>query len=301
MYCGAAAGQVIPPYVVYKSQHLWSTWVEGGPSGVRYNRSCSGWFDACCFVDWFEAQFLPEIKTLPGKKILIGDNLSSHFNSRVLTLAQEHQIEFVCLPPNSTHFLQPLDVAFFGPLKQSWRKILNEWKLSRGKRAATLTKDAFPRLLKKVQSALFGDGGNHSENLVSGFRKCGIAPFSPKAALERLPDCDFQCLNESTSSTEDISVRVSNAVIDILKELRDVNEEPTKKRKKINVLPGKSIKITDLEDSCASGCKTMKKRARSRKTTKFRKEELSEDDVNDCDVEDGVSLDSSEEIESLEG
>ena len=150
MYCGAAAGQVIPPYVVYKSEHLWSTWVEGGPPGVRYNRSCSGWFDACCFVDWFEAQFLPEIKTLPGKKILIGDNLSSHFNSRVLTLAQEHQIEFVCLHPSSTQFLQPLDVAFFGPLKQSSRKILNEWKLSRGKRAATLTKDAFPRLLKKT-------------------------------------------------------------------------------------------------------------------------------------------------------
>ena len=176
---------------------------------MRYNKSCSGWFDACCFVDWFEAQFLPEIKTLPGKKILIGDNLSSHFNSRVLTLAQEHQIEFVCLPPNSTHVLQPLDVAFFGPLKQSWRKILNEWKLSRGKRAATLTKDAFPHLLKKLQSALFGDEGNHSENLVSSFRKCGIAPFSPKAALERLPDCDLQCLNESTSSTEDINVRVS--------------------------------------------------------------------------------------------
>ena len=206
-------------------------------------------------VDWFEAQILPEIKTLPGKKILIGGNLSSHFNSRVLKLAQEHQIEFVCLPPNSTHFLQPLDVAFFGPLKQSWRKILNEWKLSRGKRAATLTKDAFPRLLKKLQSALFGDGENHSENLASGFRKCGIAPFSPKAALERLPDCDLQCLNESTSSTEDISVRVSNAVIDILKELRGMNEEPTKKRKKMNVLPGKSIKITDLEDSCANGCK----------------------------------------------
>ena len=50
---------------------------------------------------------------------------------------------------------------------------------------------AFPRLLKKLQSALFGDGGNHSENLVSGFRKCGIASFSPKAALERLPDCDL--------------------------------------------------------------------------------------------------------------
>ena len=89
---------------------------------MRYNRSRSGWFDTCCFVDWFEFHFLPEVKTLSGKKMLIGDNLSSYFHPRVLTLAQEHDIEFVCLPPNSTHFLQPLDVAFFGPLKRSWKK-----------------------------------------------------------------------------------------------------------------------------------------------------------------------------------
>ena len=119
MYCGSAAGLIIPPYGVYKSEHLWSTWCEGGPSGVRYNRSRSDWFDTCCFVDWFELHFLPEVKTLSGKKMLIGDNLSSHFHPRVLTLAQEHDIEFVCLPPNSTHFLQPLDVAFFGTLKRS--------------------------------------------------------------------------------------------------------------------------------------------------------------------------------------
>ena len=298
MYCGSAAGRVLPPYIVYKAEHLWSTWTEGGPPGVRYNRSRSGWFDTCCFIDWFEVHFLPEVKTLPGKKVLIGDNLSSHFNHRVLTLAQEHEIEFVCLPPNATHFLQPLDVAFFGPLKRSWRKILNEWKQSRGKRASTLTKDAFPRLLKTLQRDLFGET-NHSDNLVSGFRKCGIYPFNPKAALERLPDCDLQLLNESTSSAEDICISVSNAVFDILKHLRGVDEEPAKRRKKINVDPGKSIKSTDLKDAQGSGGKTKRKPARPRKRTKIREEKI-EVEVDDSDPEGEVSLGSSEEIESHE-
>ena len=51
MYCGNAMGELSPPYVVYKAEHLWSTWTEGGPSGTRYNRSKSGWFDGVIFDD----------------------------------------------------------------------------------------------------------------------------------------------------------------------------------------------------------------------------------------------------------
>ena len=42
MFCGNAAGQVLPCYVVYKAENLWSTWTEGGPKRTRYNRSSSG-------------------------------------------------------------------------------------------------------------------------------------------------------------------------------------------------------------------------------------------------------------------
>ena len=31
MLAGTASGKVLPVYVVYKSDHLWNTWVEGGP------------------------------------------------------------------------------------------------------------------------------------------------------------------------------------------------------------------------------------------------------------------------------
>ena len=51
--CGSADGTMLPSYVtmlpsyvVYKSEHLWSTWTEGGPPNTRYNRSHSGWFDS---------------------------------------------------------------------------------------------------------------------------------------------------------------------------------------------------------------------------------------------------------------
>ena len=49
MYCGNALGEVLPPYVIYKADCLWSTWMENGPPKARYNRSKSGWFDATSF------------------------------------------------------------------------------------------------------------------------------------------------------------------------------------------------------------------------------------------------------------
>lgn len=126
MYCGSASGQVLPPYVVYKSTHLYASWMVGGPPHTRYNRSKSGWFDGVIFKDWFIQMFLPYVKkhklNEEGKVVLLGDNLSSHFSSEVLQLCRDNNIAFVCLPKNSTHLTQPLDVAFYRPLKtENWK------------------------------------------------------------------------------------------------------------------------------------------------------------------------------------
>ncbi len=68
--------------------------------------------------------FLPHVKRQPGRKVLVGDNLSSHLSLEVIQLCREHDIMFTCLPPNSTDKMQPLDVGLFAPLKHSWRKLL---------------------------------------------------------------------------------------------------------------------------------------------------------------------------------
>ena len=154
MLAGTAAGEILPVYVVYKSEHLWSTWIEGGPHKARFNRSKSGWFDHVCFVDWFGSIALPYCRGLEGKKVLMGDNLSSHFSNEILEECERNNISFVCLPPNATHLLQSLDVAYFGPMKATWRRILTEYKVSKKKNAGTIPKDVFPRLLKKLMLEL---------------------------------------------------------------------------------------------------------------------------------------------------
>lgn len=80
MFSGTASGHLLPMYVVYKSENLWDTWMEAEPEGTRYNRSKSGWFDSVCFEDWFYTIIIPYVRNKSGPKVLIGDNLSSHFS-----------------------------------------------------------------------------------------------------------------------------------------------------------------------------------------------------------------------------
>jgi hypothetical protein len=96
---------------------------------------------------------LPAAKRLGGKTLLIGDNLASHLSVEVITLCKENNVEFVCLPANSTHILQPLDVGLFGPMKADWRKQLRSYA-SQDPTSSLLQKTQFPRMLKELVVSL---------------------------------------------------------------------------------------------------------------------------------------------------
>jgi hypothetical protein len=77
--------------------------------------------------------------------VLLGDNLAAHLSPYVTSLCEENNIRFCFLPENSTHILQPLDVAVFGPLKRRWRDVLEEWKDQ-----CTASNLSYPTLPKQV-------------------------------------------------------------------------------------------------------------------------------------------------------
>ncbi|KAG5871940.1 hypothetical protein JTB14_022415 [Gonioctena quinquepunctata] len=129
MFAIAGDGTMLPPYIVYKAKHSYVGWTEGGIEGARYNRTLSGWFDATIFEDCFYSIILLHFKKLDGHKVLVGDHLSSHVTLSVIQECENNNIRFVLLPPNSTHLLQPLDVAYFRPLKTAWKKVSETWKL----------------------------------------------------------------------------------------------------------------------------------------------------------------------------
>lgn len=253
MFCGSAAGELLPPYTVYKAEHMWSTWVENGPEGARYNRSKSGWFDSICFEDWFASLFLPCIRRFNREPVLLlGDNLSSHINLKVLEACEENNVRFVCLPPNTTHIAQPLDVAYFGPMKRSWRKIMADWKNSKsGSKYSTIPKDLFPSLLNKLLDSLEEKG----KNLISGFEKCGISPLNREKLLSRLP---------SNNLTADITL-IGESFLENLEQKREefLGKQSGARRKKVAGVPGKSISASDLAASLEEGSGIKKKKGKS--------------------------------------
>jgi len=188
MTCGTASGELLPFYVKYKAGRVWDTWTERGPPGTKYDCSKSGWFDNLTFQNWFFRIFLPNAKNKLGPKVLICDNLSSHLDRKVLDKCKEHNIKFVFLPPNTTHLTQPLDVAFFAPMKRCWRSLLGEWKCTTmGQKCTTLPKSEFPRMLAQLWTKITLNSAN---NLMAGFRKCGITPCDADVLLSRLPKKD---------------------------------------------------------------------------------------------------------------
>jgi hypothetical protein len=242
MFCGNASGDMLPPYTVYKSQHLYDRWINGGPKGARYNRSKSGWFDSTTFTDWFMKTALPRLRRQTGVKALIGDNLSTHLNEVVIKECEKNQIKFICLPPKSTHITQPLDAAYFHPLKVVWRKCLQEWKRSRGgPQGNVLQKAAFPPMLKTAVVSL--QAGNGGENLISGFMKTGICPLNRQKVLNCLPRDDL-------IDGLGVAIAVDAAVMEMLKKMRhgysdNESDQPKKKKTRITVIPGKSIRAQE--------------------------------------------------------
>lgn len=232
----SASGALLPPYVVYKSVHLYPTWVEGGPIGTVYNRTKSGWFDGPTFDDWFDRILLPHFKTLRGKKVLIGDNLASHISLHVLQSCEDNDIHFVLLPPNATHLLQPLDVSFFAPFKKSWRSILTDWKF---KNRGCISKSEFPRLLQQALEKV----GNIENSIKSGFKSCGIFPLCPETVLKKIPDKEAENVVDQETNQHWI-----NTLKEFLQDRRvTTTSSATKKRgKKVEVAPGKGISLKDL-------------------------------------------------------
>ena len=146
----------------------------------RHNVGPLEWFDARTFAWWFFELFVRKISSLPVEKVIIGDNLASYFSPSVISACNEMRIRFISLIPNTTHLCKPLDVAVFRPLKQVWKTILVKWrKESRNK--GTIPKEIIPSFLKRAVVNL------KKENLISGFKACGIVPQDMEQVLKRLP------------------------------------------------------------------------------------------------------------------
>ncbi|RPB08975.1 hypothetical protein P167DRAFT_476577, partial [Morchella conica CCBAS932] len=84
-----------------------------------------------------------------------------------------HKIVPFCLPPHSTHLLQPLDVGLFGPLQKHYSNILDEDMEESGGDTG-INKGIFLKHLFEARRRTY----TH-KNIMAAWDKAGIFPFNP--------------------------------------------------------------------------------------------------------------------------
>ena len=106
--------------------------------------------------------------------MLLYDGHSSHYTPDAITEAAKEGIVIFCLPPNTTHAAQPLDVSFFKPLKTFWSLACHSFLADHPN--AVVTKLQF--------SGLFNEAWTKAckpSSVIAGFKKTGICPLDPNA------------------------------------------------------------------------------------------------------------------------
>jgi hypothetical protein len=82
-------------------------------------------------------------------RLLVLDGHESHHSAEFETFCKAHNIITLYMPPHSSHLLQPLNVALFGPLKRSYSRMVE--KLMR----ISLTRISKENLFPAFKNAFF--------------------------------------------------------------------------------------------------------------------------------------------------
>ena len=113
---------------------------------------------------------------LCGKLYFSSDGHNSHSAADCFEYALENGIILICLPPHCTHRMQPMDINFNRPLKAMWEKTVANFTVTnpQGVHRSNLSS-----LFSMTWNKLVVEG-NASKLIQSGFRHCGLFPFSRK-------------------------------------------------------------------------------------------------------------------------
>lgn len=169
--CCSVTGQFLPPFFIFKRKRLNPRLLDGAPPGAEATTTDSGWINAQKFVDWLQL-FIQKVRPSENNKaLLILDNHESHKSYEALDLAAKNHITFLSIPPHTSHKLQPLDVAVYGPIKKYFEIEVNSFQ-----------KEHPGRIINQYDIAKLFTGaylkGATPGNAISGFRASGIYPLN---------------------------------------------------------------------------------------------------------------------------
>jgi hypothetical protein len=120
--CICADGQSLPPVIIFEGKMHQSTWYNTEELPVDWLMAVSenGWTDDILGLTWLKRVFEKHSAhcTRGVYRLLILDGHGSHLTPEFDLFCADHSIITLCMPPHSSHLLQPCDVSFFAVLKR---------------------------------------------------------------------------------------------------------------------------------------------------------------------------------------
>jgi hypothetical protein len=111
-------------------------------------------------------------------QLLIMDSHKSHNLYEFHKYSKEEKIIILCIPPHSSHLLQPLNVGCFSPLKRAYSDEINslaQYSTKKIKKEAFLP--AFKAAFKKAIT---------KDNICAGFKGARLVPHNLEAVILKL-------------------------------------------------------------------------------------------------------------------
>jgi len=102
-------------------------------------------------------------------------SMATRVISQLNSNSQENNIITLCMPPYSSHLLQPLDVSCFGPLKKAYGRQVENLVRSYINHITKL--ELLPAFKAAFEAAIT------EQNIRAGFQGSGLVPFSPNNVL----------------------------------------------------------------------------------------------------------------------
>ena len=176
-----SSGWCIPPYIIVAGKVHLSTWYEDSalPYDWVITTTENGWTNNERGLEWIQHFNQHSKSRSSGKyRLLVLDGHESHHSVEFELYCKENNIITLCMPPHSSHLLQPLDVGCFGPLKTAYGKQIE--KRIRAGTTHIAKEDFFPAFHAAFQEAMT------ENNVRGGFRGAGLVPMSPERVISQL-------------------------------------------------------------------------------------------------------------------
>ena len=122
----SASGWALPPTIIFKAKLYHYAWFDNLPGDWRFEVSANGWTTDEIGLRWLQKCFIPATNSrIKGKyRLLILDGHGSHLTPQFDEICAQNNIISICMPPHSSHLLQPLDIGCFASLKRAYGKLV---------------------------------------------------------------------------------------------------------------------------------------------------------------------------------